>query len=74
VNSKEFERFTQIFNDPESNPDIMRYPQMGKEVWIVKPGENTNRGCGINVCRDLSHIKGICANNQYNGKKRTYII
>jgi hypothetical protein len=74
ANSKEFDRFTSIFNEPDSNPDIERHPQMGKEVWIVKPGENTNRGCGINVCRDLSHIKGICANNSYGGKKRTYII
>jgi len=47
---------------------------MGKEVWIVKPGENTNRGCGINVCKDLSSIKGICSNNMHNGKKRSYII
>jgi hypothetical protein len=21
--------------------------KLGKTIWIVKPGENTNRGCGI---------------------------
>jgi hypothetical protein len=25
-------------------------------VWIIKPGENTNRGNGINVARDLNEI------------------
>ena len=30
-----------------------------KNIWIVKPGENTNRGCGINVAKDLDSIKGI---------------
>jgi hypothetical protein len=32
---------------------------MGTALWIIKPGENTNQGCGINVCRDLPAIKGI---------------
>lgn len=74
MSSKEFDKFTDTFNTPENNADLVRNPQMGQQVWIVKPGENTNRGCGINVCRDLSHIKGICANTNHNGKKRSYII
>jgi tubulin--tyrosine ligase len=28
-----------------------------KNVWIIKPGENTNRGCGIIVSNDLSEIR-----------------
>lgn len=28
-------------------------------AWIVKPGENTNRGNGIIVCLDLNEIKAI---------------
>ena len=47
---------------------------MGKDLWIVKPGENTNRGCGITVCKDLSQIKSIISNNIVNGKQRSYII
>jgi tubulin--tyrosine ligase len=47
---------------------------MGHELWIVKPGENTNRGCGITVCRELSQIKEIVTNTNVNGKKRSYII
>lgn len=28
-------------------------------IWIVKPGENTNRGNGISVCSKLREIKNI---------------
>ena len=28
-------------------------------IWIVKPGENTNRGNGISVCSKLRDIKNI---------------
>ena len=30
-----------------------------RNIWIVKPGENTNRGTGINVCSDLSEIRSL---------------
>ena len=43
-------------------------------MWIVKPGENTNRGCGIQVSRDINHIKGLINNMNVNGRKRSYII
>jgi tubulin---tyrosine ligase len=28
-----------------------------KNIWIMKPGENSNRGCGITVVKDLKDIK-----------------
>jgi len=28
-----------------------------KNMWICKPGENTNRGNGITVCYSLDDIK-----------------
>ena len=31
--------------------------KMGNNLWIVKPGEDTNQGCGIFVTRDLEEIK-----------------
>lgn len=49
-----YAKFEETYRHPELNPDIAKYPTMGKELWIVKPGENTNRGCGITVCRELS--------------------
>jgi tubulin monoglycylase TTLL3/8 len=53
---------------------MQKYPAQGKELWIVKPGENTNRGCGITVCRELEQIKSIIVNHEVNGKRRSYII
>lgn len=28
-----------------------------RNIWIVKPGQNTNRGNGISVCYGLDDIK-----------------
>lgn len=44
---KEFQRFQECFTNPGDNPILQKYPNMGNNLWIVKPGENTNRGCGI---------------------------
>lgn len=49
-------------------------PKFGRHLWIVKPGENTNRGFGIQVSRDLDQIKSLVANTNINGIKRSYII
>lgn len=45
-------------------------------MWIVKPGEMSNRGCGIKVCKDIQDIKNILKNKKVhnNGKPFTYII
>jgi hypothetical protein len=34
-------------------------------IWIVKPGEDTNRGFGINVCRGVNEVKGLVAQASY---------
>jgi len=42
-------------------------------IWIVKPGENTNRGKGIKVCNSVEQIKEYIEEKE--GKKgRTFII
>ena len=45
-------------------------------MWIIKPGEMSNRGRGIKVCHDLNDIKGAIKNKKshYNGKSQSYII
>lgn len=45
-------------------------------IWIVKPGEFTNRGNGITVCKTLEEIKSIIKNKKKldNGNSRTYIV
>ena len=30
-----------------------------ESVWIVKPGENSNRGTGIQMCSDLTDIEKL---------------
>ena len=42
-----------------------------KNMWIVKPGENTNRGFGISVQTKLSEIKNIINNTS---SSRTFIL
>lgn len=45
-------------------------------IWIVKPGEFTNRGNGIQICNSLKDIQRILAaqETRQNGKQRTYIL
>lgn len=42
-----------------------------EKLWIVKPGENTNRGKGIKVCNSISAIEEFISNNK---EGRTFII
>jgi tubulin polyglutamylase TTLL1 len=52
--------------DPEYLRFLTHYERIEEErktkkhlrnIWIVKPGENTNRGTGITVCYGLDDIK-----------------
>ena len=45
-------------------------------MWIVKPGENTNRGCGITVVKDIASVREIVSNPVTfgDGRKRSYIV
>lgn len=63
LSDREFAKFEETYNFPDRHPDLIKYSAMGKDLWIVKPGENTNRGCGIIVCRELSQIRSIVSNN-----------
>lgn len=72
VSDGQFAKFEETFKNPAKNPNLARHPLMGKDLWIVKPGENTNRGCGITVCKDLAQIRGIVSNA--NANERSYII
>lgn len=44
-----------------------------RNIWIVKPGENTNRGQGITVLKDFEEIKALIQESTAN-KKRTCIV
>jgi tubulin monoglycylase TTLL3/8 len=47
-----------IENDEKIKEIKKKYPDQ-KNIWIVKPGENTNRGNGIHVCSDLNEIRSL---------------
>jgi hypothetical protein len=40
----------------------------------VKPGENTNRGNGINVCCSLKEVNDILSANMFDYHTRTFIV
>ena len=50
--------------------------EKGQNVWIVKPGENTNRGNGITVCKELNQIVSLVDSNVKlnNGRGRSFFI
>lgn len=73
----EFARFEAVFQSIAAQiaqeEDI---PSRQRNVWILKPGENTNRGTGITVCTSIEQIKGEvrCTLPQPTGAKRTFIL
>ena len=62
----EYEKFVKKYTDLESKKQA--------NVWIVKPGENSNRGCGIEVANKLSDIRQLVNNNSRSNNDRTSIV
>lgn len=47
--------------------------EKGESVWIVKPGENSNRGKGISLVKSLSEVEKILAEDRKDAN-RTHIV
>ncbi len=64
--------------DPEAARFISYFNELQKikhaNVWIIKPGENSNRGCGIAVANTLSGIKSYISSNAKSNGNRTSIV
>ena len=44
-------------------------------IWIIKPGESTNRGNGISCSRKIDEIRNLVSRRiQNNQEKRTFIL
>ena len=56
----------------KSKPKIKKL----RNIWIVKPGEVSNRGTGITVCDDYNDIKKlVCSKEKHrNGSDKTFIV
>lgn len=70
VEDPEFASFLRFFAEFEAaNPKR-------KNVWIIKPGESSNRGNGIQVAGDINGVRDIVKNkdSHQNGFKKTYIV
>jgi len=67
----EFMRFKQYYQKEEEQR--IKSGDKTKNIWIVKPGENTNRGQGITVMKEFEEIKQIIVESTAS-KKRTCIV
>jgi tubulin---tyrosine ligase len=65
------------------DPDVLTYLEdeeiqthykikIPRNIWILKPGENSNQGCGINVSNSMNEISQLVRNTQ--NASRTLII
>jgi len=59
--------------NPSNGKEDERSGSADKNIWIVKPGENTNRGVGIDVCSKLREIKKIISQSDFD-QSRTFIL
>ena len=58
----------------EKPEEFAKLPAKFKQnIWIVKPGENTNRGVGIIVTKEFEEIKQIIIESTASGR-RTCIV
>ena len=62
---------------PEQSPERSEFYQSSapmRNIWILKPGENTNCGNGIQVARDFNEIVQIVTESNKSNKRRTCIV
>jgi tubulin---tyrosine ligase len=64
ANDPEYTRFERVFQSNQSS-------RKNQNVWIIKPGENTNRGQGIQVASSLNEIKSII--RSFNGDRTSIV-
>ena len=53
--------------DDEELRQIRRRNPIPRNTWIVKPGENSNRGVGINVAHEMSEIRYLVTSSAGRG-------
>jgi tubulin monoglycylase TTLL3/8 len=67
IHDHDFKEFKDTFESYQT--------EKNQSVWIIKPGENTNRGNGITVCDSIQEIsKIISEDTTMEAEDRSYII
>lgn len=59
ISSDQDPEFVDFLNSFQQNEEKKLKDPSFKNIWIVKPGEFTNRGTGITVCKSLDEILNI---------------
>ncbi|CDW81168.1 tubulin-tyrosine ligase family protein [Stylonychia lemnae] len=67
LNDVEFDKFEEKFK-------FFASKQGFENVWIIKPGEDTNRGCGIIVSKDFNEIRQLVRDKASRGVDKTAIL
>lgn len=68
--------FPEDYEDDEMRAIRDKYP-VPLNTWIVKPGENSNRGCGINVVHDMHEVRQLVSSAggiNSVGYQKTFIV
>ena len=61
-------------NNAEKDQQLEEFSRVaGNHIWILKPGENTNRGHGIQIFNDVRKIISSI-NLEYYGQYKTVIL
>lgn len=73
IEDPEYHKFLQYYTAFEGQK---KKNKAVKNMWIVKPGQNTNRGNGITVCYGIDDIRLRLKGRERNadGKLRTFIL
>jgi len=69
VDDFEYQRFVQYFENESIKCKVNKHR---KNIWIIKPGENSNRGNGIKVEQDMTKIRSLV--HSYCHGSRTMIL
>ena len=61
----EFAKFTEYYLGIEATIKEKKGPKKDRirNIWIIKPGENSNRGCGIQVVQEYAEIRQMIGNS-----------
>jgi tubulin--tyrosine ligase len=71
-NDLSFSKFCSKFQEIQNQ---MAEDSYLNNLWLIKPGESTNRGFGISISSDLNEmILKISEKTTYKGQQRTYIV
>ena len=80
LEDEEYKRFLECYKQREKEiqeqetEDKSKSTKKARNIWIVKPGEDTNKGKGISLVNDLNEIKDLISGTKTTKASRTLLI